>query len=228
MKAVLIMTNDVYIDIQNISYQYPGRKERAVNNISLQIFRGEKVAITGLNGSGKSTLAKLIMGLLKANGGCITVDDKRVEDYSLSEIGEKLGYIFPNPNRMFFNTSVYREIAYGLRWRGFGKEEAEAVCSHYLQYFDLWNIKDALPFNLSEGQKQLVAILSILVLKPDFLILDEPTKNIDNYRKKNLQLVLQNIWEKGTGLVIISHDQEFTKRMGGRQVHMAKGELSLE
>ncbi len=214
-----------FISLQGVSYTYSGRKEPAVRNISLNFGQVEKIAITGLNGSGKSTLAKLILGLLKPQNGEIILDGRPVGKYSLVEVGEKLGYVLQNPSQMMFNTSVYNEIAFGLKWRGKSKNEVHHLCKRYLDLFDLWDLRGELPFNLSEGQKQLVALSAVLALQPRYLILDEPTKSIDTFRKKKLKDILQEIWRQGTGIMVISHDIEFVAGFNGRRIHMAQGEV---
>ena len=214
-----------FIKIHKASYTYRGRKEAAVKNISLNIDQTEKIAVTGLNGSGKSTLAKLILGLLKPQGGEIILDNRPVGKYSLAGIGEKIGYVLQNPSQMLFNTSVYNEIAFGLKWKGKSKKETDSLCKRYLDLFELWELKDELPFNLSEGQKQLVALSAVLALQPRYLILDEPTKSIDTFRKRRLRDILQGIWRRGTGIMVISHDNEFIADFAGRRIHMAGGEV---
>lgn len=214
-----------FISLRQVSYTYNGRKEAAVKDVSLDFARGEKVAITGLNGSGKSTLAKLMLGLLKAQKGEIYLDGRPVAKYSLAEVGEKIGYVLQNPSQMLFNTSVYNEVAFGLKWKGKSKDEVYRTCKSYLEYFNLWPLREEFPFNLSEGQKQLVALTAILALQPGYLILDEPTKSIDTLRKKKLLDILQDIWRQGTGIMVISHDAEFIARFGGRRVHLEKGEV---
>lgn len=214
-----------YIVLDAVSYTYRGQKQAAVKNVSFSLEQTEKVLLTGLNGSGKSTLARLITGLLKPQQGTVFLDDRPVSDYSLPEVGQKLGFVLPNPVQMFFNSSVYNEIAFGLKWRGKSQPETERLCRDYLGHFDLWEHRDQLPFNLSEGQKQLVAITAVLALQPCYLILDEPTRSIDPYRKKRLLEVLQEIWSRGTGLLIITHDREFMAGLKGRRIHMAGGEV---
>lgn len=214
-----------YISLENVSYTYNERKYPAVNNVTLDIYEGEKVAIMGDNGSGKSTLAKLILGLLKCQKGKVLLDGKAIDTYNLPQVGERLGYISSNPNQMLFNTSVYNEISFGLKWKGKSREETQEYCEQFLKYFKIWHLRNEVPFNLSEGQKQLIAIIAVLVLQPPMLILDEPTKSIDNAQKKNLQLILQEIWSKGTGLIVISHDRDFISYFNGRNIHMVKGKV---
>jgi energy-coupling factor transporter ATP-binding protein EcfA2 len=214
-----------FISLQEVSYTYNGRKEAAVKNISLNIEEGEKISLTGLNGSGKSTLARLMLGLLKPQAGKIVLDGLPLGKYSLVKIGEKVGYVVQNPSQMLFNTSVFNEIAFGLKWKGKRKDEVYHLCKKYLEFFELWHLRDKLPFNLSEGQKQLVVICAVLALQPRYLILDEPTKSIDTFRKKRLKDILQEIWSLGTGIMVISHDMDFLADFDGRRIHMVKGEV---
>ena len=214
-----------FISLQGVSYTYDGRRDPAVKDVSLGFARGEKIAVTGLNGSGKSTLAKLILGLLKPRAGAVFLDGRPVGKYSLVEVGERLGYVLQSPGRMLFNTSVYNEIAFGLRWRGKSRSEVDCLCRRYLALFDLWKLREELPFNLSEGQKQLVAISAVLALQPRYLILDEPTKSIDPFRKQRLKEILQEIWRRGTGIMVISHDTGFVAGFNGRNIHMSRGEV---
>ncbi|NMB40764.1 MAG: ABC transporter ATP-binding protein [Firmicutes bacterium] len=214
-----------FISLHKVSYTYMGRQKAAVREISLKLDQAEKIAVTGLNGSGKSTLAKLILGLLKPQSGNITLDGRPVGKYSLVEIGEKIGYVLQNPNQMLFNTSVYNEVAFGLKWKGKSKKEIDYLCKKYLDLFELWDLRAELPFNLSEGQKQLVALSAVLALQPRFLILDEPTKSIDTFRKGRLKDILQEIWRRGTGIMVISHDHDFIAKFDDRRIHMAGGEV---
>lgn len=217
-----------YILLENVSFTYTRSEKIALKNISLSIEKGEKIAITGLNGSGKSTLSKLITGLLKGYDGKINLDGKDIKEYSLSQIGKKLGYVYQNPNQMLFNKTVYDEIAFGLRWQGKKEKEVELLCEKYLNDFELNHLKDKNPFLLSEGQKQLVVLSSILALKPEYLILDEPTKSIDQYRRRILKDILLDLWSSGTGIIVISHDERFIEGLDDRKMRMEKGEIVFD
>ena len=215
-----------FIKLENVSYTYSGRMQPAVNDVSLALDKGEMAAITGLNGSGKSTLARLILGLLKAKPGKVYLDNRPINSYTLPDVGEKIGYVLQNPNQMLFNTSVYNEVAFGLRWKGLRGNELEKRCFEYLNLFELWPLRDILPFNLSEGHKQMVAISAVLALQPSCLILDEPTKSIDASRKKILTDALCDIGRQGTGVIVISHDRNFVEALGGREINMDKGKIT--
>lgn len=214
-----------YIVIEDISYTYPGKSEPAVKNVSLLIRKGEKVSITGLNGSGKSTLVKVILGFLKPQRGKVYLDKKPLKEYNLQEIGSKLGFVSQRPEQMIFNTCVYDEVAFGLNWRNFSRDKINKICKYYLEYFNLLEYSDQIPLSLSEGQKQLVVISAIMALNPQFIIFDEPTKSIDIARRKNLVELMKKVWRDGTGMIVVSHDKEFVKSLGTRNIRMHKGEV---
>jgi len=213
------------VSLDSVSFTYEGKTVPAVDNVSLTIYPGESVSIVGLNGSGKSTLARLMVGLLKPQKGTVLLSGKPIGGYTLPEIGSKLGFVYQNPSLMLFNTSVYKEMAFGLKWKGIKGDELKQICQKYLSFFDLWDLRDELPFNLSQGQKQIMVLSSILALEPECLILDEPTKNIDIFRKHKLKRLLMDIHSRGTGLVIITHDYDFADGLCERRIHMANGRI---
>lgn len=105
------------------------------------------------------------------------------------------------------------------------KVEIQKICYKYLTYFDIWELRNEIPFNLSQGEKQLVVLSSILALEPKCLILDEPTKNIDTYRKNKLKELLKSIRAKGKPLIIITHDYDFAEGLYDTKIHMADGRI---
>jgi len=214
-----------FFELDKVSYTYSGRAEPAVADITLSLAKGELAAITGLNGSGKSTLTRLMLGLLKPQSGRLSLEGKPISSYSLAAVGEKIGYVLQNPNQMLFNTSVFNEVAFGLRWKGIKGSDLKERCHHYLDLFNLWSLRDQFPFNLSEGQKQMVAISAVLALHPSCLILDEPTKSIDSYRKDILVEVLAAVNTLGTGVIVVSHDRPFVEALGGREIKMVRGKV---
>ncbi len=214
-----------FFELDKVSYTYSGRAEPAVADITLSLAKGELAAITGLNGSGKSTLTRLMLGLLKPQSGRLSLEGKPISSYSLAAAGEKIGYVLQNPNQMLFNTSVFNEVAFGLRWKGIKGSDLKERCHHYLDLFNLWSLRDQFPFNLSEGQKQMVAISAVLALNPSCLILDEPTKSIDSYRKDILVEVLAAVNTLGTGVIVVSHDRPFVEALGGREIKMVRGKV---
>ncbi len=215
-----------FLHLDSVSYRYPGRSEYAVKETSLQLDRGEVVSLTGLNGSGKSTLARLILGLLHPQSGHVYVEGRPIGSMPLPERGRKLGYILQNPGQMLFTDSVYNEVAFGLRWQGLKGEALARACRESLKLFQLWDLRNSMPLLLSEGQKQLVAICAVMALKPPFLILDEPAKSIDSFRKALLAGILQKINRQGTGILLISHERSIIEALDGKEIRMHKGVIT--
>ncbi|HJO94668.1 MAG TPA: ABC transporter ATP-binding protein [Victivallales bacterium] len=214
-----------YITINHVYYKYCSAEDYAVKDISINISKGELLLITGGNGSGKSTLLKLIMKAVKPESGNINLEGKSLNSYSINEIGQKIGFVFQNPNHMIFNTTVYNEFAFGLKQIKKSSTEIDKLAEYYLKKFDLYHLSNSNPFNLSEGQKQLLIISAVLAMKPDFLILDEPTTGIDKNHKQILIEILNTIHSDGTGIIIISHDNKLINELNGREIFMQQGKI---
>jgi energy-coupling factor transporter ATP-binding protein EcfA2 len=214
-----------YIEINKVYYKYRNAVDYAVKNISITVSKGELILITGGNGSGKSTLLKLIMKAIKPASGVVHLDGKNINSYSITEIGRKIGFVFQNPNHMIFNTTVYDEFVFGLKQIKKSIDEIDELAEYYLHKFDLYRLRNRNPFNISEGQKQLLVISSVLAMQPDFLILDEPTTGIDSTHKHTLINMFNEIHSNGTGIIIISHDNKLINELDGREIFMSQGEI---
>ncbi len=213
-----------YIILKNVDFSYiKGRK--IIKNISLQLSKNDFTAIVGPNGSGKTTLGKIIMGILKVQKGKIYINNKDIEEISLGDMGKLIGYLFQNPDKQIFASSVYDELAFPLKIQGEREEVVRRKTQAILNTFQLSHLLDSFPFNLSQGEKQRLALASILLRNPQFLILDEPTTGLDIERKRLLSILLDNIRKRGIGIVMISHDRDFIRKHGTRIIKMAGGEV---
>lgn len=214
-----------YIDFKEACYCYP-KGSFAVKNISLQFFQDEFTAVTGCNGSGKTTLGKLASGIFKPDRGEVIIDGRSSKLMTLGEIGKKIGYLFQNPDRQIFTSSVYSEIAFTLELKGYTAEEISERTLKMLEVFNMLHLKDSIPFKLSRGEKQRLALAAMLVNDPGFLILDEPTTGLDIERKKILSGIIDKLRDKGIGMLVISHDENFISRHGARIIRMHEGEIT--
>lgn len=210
--------------VKNLTFSYP-KGEPVLRGITSVIHEGETVALLGPNGSGKTTLGKVLMGILKPCAGQVLLAGRSVSDYTLGEMGAKVGYIFQNPEKQIFTSSVREEISFGLRYRGHTQEEIERRVKEMLDYFELSHRAGAFPFNLSQGEKQRLAIAAILALEPAFVIFDEPTTGLDMRRKEKLAMLLVKIRERGTGYILISHDRTFSISYTERCFNIREGKL---
>ncbi len=181
------------LTLSGVSFTYPGASKPAVENLSATVESGRWVALLGANGSGKSTLARLMAGLLSPTEGSVTLDGQ-----SLRPEWNGIGIIFQNPDEGLFNPTVEREIAWGLENIATPPAEMEVRVSGVLERFGLQILANREPFTLSDGQKQLTALASILVMNPPLLIFDEPTAYLDPWWKRRLLVtVRESCGERG-------------------------------
>lgn len=213
-----------YIEAKNIVFGYPRRK-KVINDISLNIFKEDITAITGHNGGGKTTVGKLLAGILKPISGDILICGNNTKKLSLGQIGNKIGYLFQNPSRQIFTSTVSEELLFINKLKDKNVKESYDEMERLLDFFDLSSKKDEITFNLSYGEKQRLALAAILMNKPEFLILDEPTTGLDKIRKDKLSKYLIKITADGVGMIIISHDFDFVKIHATRRIEMARGEI---
>lgn len=213
-----------YIEANNISFRYP-KKEKIIEDISLSILKEDITAIIGHNGGGKTTLGKLLAGILKPLNGDVLICGSSTKELTLGQIGQKIGYLFQNPSRQIFTSTVKEELLFVNRLKGISMDEAQRDMEELLEFFDLYSKKDEVTFNLSYGEKQRLALAAILINKPEFLILDEPTTGLDRHRKDRLSKYLIKLMDSGVGMIIISHDFDFVKTHASRRIEIARGEI---
>lgn len=180
------------ITAKSVHFTYDNGKQ-ALKGLELEVFQNEIIGIMGENGGGKSTLLKNISGLLKPSKGTLRVSGK-------------VGYLSQNPNDYLFNDTVYEELKYTLDQN---KIKDLSIIDRILKDLDIYKYKDKNPRDLSGGERQRVALASILVIEPDILILDEPTRGLDRELKNKLGEIILQIKNKGKTIIIVTHDVEF-------------------
>src|SRR3954470_10633459 len=167
------------VQIENISYQYEGQSSYALENVSLDIFEGEWLAIVGHNGSGKSTLAKLLNGLQFPQKGTINIRGISLSEETVWEIRKQVGMVFQNPDNQFVGATVQDDVAFALENNGIPFEEMVERVEESLVKVKMKDFMNSEPHHLSGGQKQRVAIAGAIALKPKILLLDEATSMLD-------------------------------------------------
>lgn len=210
------------IEIEKISYEYP-RGRKVFENFSLELNKSETTVLTGKNGCGKTTLTKLIMGIFKPSFGEIKLFGQSTKEMSLGAIGEIIGYVFQYPERQLFGTTVMEELTFPLLFKGYNKEETIDKAEEMIKIFDLEKVKNSYPFLLSYGEKRRLAIASVLMVGPKYLILDEPTSSLDKERIEKLSQVLENLKKRNIGILIISHNKDFIERHKDRIIALEGG-----
>ena len=209
------------IKVENVSFSYD-KKNTVISNINFAINDGETVGIIGANGAGKSTILKLLVGLESNNQGKIIIGDLKVEKNNLTQIRQNVGYVFQDPDNQLFMTTVYEDVAFAPKNYKFSAEEVQKRTIKSLQRIGIEELKDKPIYQLSGGQKKLVAIATVLSMEPDILIFDEPTIALDRRRFINLVQTLQ-----GTK-IIASHDLDLIYDTCDKVILIANGKIVVE
>ncbi|MCH4888098.1 ABC transporter ATP-binding protein [Acidaminobacter sp. JC074] len=206
------------LKFENISFKY--RKKDIINDLNLTLDGKKCTALVGPNGSGKTTIGKLLMGILKPEGGCIYYDDLDISNNNLSYLGGRIGYLFQNPAKQIFAVTVRDDLGFPLRMNGEKEEIIHKKIDSMTDLFHLEKIIDSKCHLLSQGEKQRVALASIFMREPEYLILDEPTTSLDQVRKEMLGQSLKKVKEKGVGILLISHDKKFVESYADEIIEM--------
>ncbi|MBC8204641.1 ATP-binding cassette domain-containing protein [bacterium] len=187
------------ISLKKVKYSYSGRL--AVEDVSIHFASDERAAVMGANGSGKSTLALLIKGLLTPDEGNILIDGLPTGEINPG----KIGFVFQNPENQLVGATVEREIAFGLENAGMERRKMIKRVDEILEQFGLERYRKHPPHKLSGGQKQMLALAAVMVLQPQWLILDEPSSLLDSAAKSDFLHLIFNIHPK-TGIIFITQD----------------------
>jgi energy-coupling factor transport system ATP-binding protein len=216
------------VSLRGVSFQYDEQEHYALNNVSLEIYEGEWLAIVGHNGSGKSTMAKLLNGLQFPQKGEITVCGMKLTDETIWDIRSKLGMVFQNPDNQFVGTTVQDDVAFGLENNGIAREEMIQRVEDSLKKVKMDRFLNQEPHHLSGGQKQRVAIAGVLALRPSIIILDEATSMLDPRGREEVLEIVRNLKEEKLLTVIsITHDLEEAAK-ANRIIVLNKGEVYRE
>lgn len=215
------------IEIDKLWHTYP-EGPTALKNVSLRICQGEFVAIMGRNASGKTTLVKHINGLLKPTKGKVRVTGIDTQRATIAELARKVGFIFQNPNDHIFADTVEEEIVYILKNLGFDGAEIAVRVDETLEMFGLKEYRKQYPRSLSGGERQRVAVASVLVARPEVLILDEPTRGMEYRLKSELMRFLSGYSEKGNTVVLVTHDVETVAEYADRVILLSEGRVVVD
>ena len=225
--------SSIILDKVNYSYsEGTAYQIQALKDINLKIEEGQCIGIIGHTGSGKSTLTQLLNGLLRATSGHIYVDGEDIydEDYDMKKLRNKVGLVFQYPDHQLFETTNFEDVCFGPKNQGLDRKEVELRAFEALQNVgfpeDLYYQP---PFDLSGGQKRRVAIAGVLAMKPQVLILDEPTAGLDPAgRDEILGLVTKMHKELGITIILVSHSMEDVAEYVERLIVMNQGEVMYD
>jgi len=214
-EAVTMARQEVLLQVQDLDFTYEGG-HHALRRIHAAVHKGEMLSIVGTNGAGKSTFSKVICGFEKPQGGMMLLNGIDLQELSIKERADHIGYVMQNPNQMISKTQIFDEVALGLRNRGVPEEEIRPRVEETLKICGLYPFRNWPVSALSYGQKKRVTIASILVLKPEMILLDEPTAGQDLRHYTEIMDFLAELNRQGITVVLITHDMhlmlEYTPR----------------
>jgi len=212
------------IEVKNLNFSYK-ENIKVIDDVSFQIKKGEFVSILGHNGSGKSTLAKLLVGLLKADSGTITIDGQVLTEKDVDEIRKQIGIVFQNPDNQFVGVTVIDDIAFGMENRQFKRETMLELVNRYAKKVRMDKFLNYNPENLSGGEKQRVAIAGVLAINPEIIIFDEATSMLD---PKGVNEVTEIVWQLKRNKTIISITHNLSETIKADRIFvMNEGKIIL-
>ena len=215
---------EVMLRAEGVDFTYDGG-HHALRGIDCTICKGEMLAIVGTNGAGKSTFSKVVCGFEKPQGGLMELNGTDLSTLSIKERADHIGYVMQNPNQMISKTGIFDEVALGLRNRGVPEEEIRPRVEETLKICGLYPFRNWPISALSYGQKKRVTIASILVLKPEMILLDEPTAGQDLKHYTEIMDFLAELNEQGITVVLITHDMHLMLEYTPRAVVFHEGRV---
>lgn len=214
------------LELKNVCFKYDAEKPYTVENINFSINRGEMVSIVGTNGAGKSTIASLICGFYRQNEGQIFVNGEEISSLSIKQRGEKIGFVMQNQNQMISKSIIFDEVALGLKVRNVPKDEIKERVNNALKICGMYPYRNWPVSAISFGQKKRVTIASILVMKPEIIILDEPTAGQDYAHYTEIMEFLRKLnREQNLTILMITHDMHLMLEYTDRAVVVSDGHI---
>ncbi len=217
---------ETHIETKNLSFTYPDGT-KALKNVNLQIKKGEKIAIMGPNGAGKSTLFSHFNGLTEPTSGHVEVDGEKIifDREELLKVRQKVGIVFQNPNDQLFAPTVKEDVAFGPMNLGLDYDEVKNRITEALEMVGMSGFEDKTPHHLSGGQQKRVAIAGIIAMRPEIMILDEPTAGLDPEGVDKVLNILNKLNDEGMSIVVSSHDIEMINHFADRIFVLYDGEI---
>ena len=217
---------ETLIEVEGLTHRYPNDVV-ALEAVDLEVRQGEFLAILGQNGSGKTTLVKHFNGLLKPTEGEVRVGGVETVKQGIRRLGERVGYVFQNPDHQIFSDTVFDEVAFGPKIREMEEDEIGERVSEALAAVGMEGRGDEDPFSLTKGERQRVAVASVLAVQPEILILDEPTTGLDYAEQKRMMGLVRDLNEAGSTIIIVTHTMWVVAEYAHRVAVVRDGRVTL-
>jgi energy-coupling factor transporter ATP-binding protein EcfA2 len=222
------------IEVKDLFYTYPNFTEPFLKEVNLTIDKGELVLLTGPSGCGKTTLCRCLVGLIphfyggEVNGE-VVVSNLPVKEHAISELAQHVGFVFQNPENQLFALSVEKDVAFGLENLGMPRNEMRKNVDWAMDLMGISNLRESAPFELSGGQQQRVAIASVLAMKPEVMILDEPTSFLDPVTARKLFEIVRSLNRAlDLTVVLVEHRLSLLSSYVSRIVVMDEGRVKMD
>ncbi|MCS7116458.1 MAG: ATP-binding cassette domain-containing protein [Nitrososphaerota archaeon] len=222
------------ISIKDYSFTYAGSSKPALTDVNLDVGEGEMVIIAGPSGCGKSTLLRSLIGLIPhmysgIRSGSVIVDGLDVSQTPISELAKRIGFVFQNPENQIFMFSVERDVAFGLENLQLPRDEIQERVRWACELLGITDLMERAPYELSDGQKQRVALAGVIAMKPRILILDEPTSLLDPYTARELIDLVKKLHDTlEITVLIVEHRLDLLLNVASRIVVMNEGRIILD
>jgi len=222
------VTGEPIIEVENVSFQYP-TGVLAVRDVSVKFYKEDFVGIIGQNGSGKTTLVKLLNGLLKPTKGNVKVFGLNSRESPIHDLIRHVGYVFQDPDSQLFSKTVYQELSFGLKNLRVPREQWESRINSVAKMLLIDSLLKEAPYSLSRGDRQRVAIASVLVMDPQVVVVDEPTTGQDPRKRREIMELMKVLHEKhGKTIIFITHDMDLVAEYAKRCIVMKDGRIVLD
>jgi len=215
------------IEAEGLTHRYPNGVV-ALQGVDLTVRKGEFLAILGQNGSGKTTLVKHFDGLLKPTEGTVRVGEDETTEQGLRQLGQGVGYVFQNPDHQIFSDTVHDEVAFGPKVRDMDGGEIQERIEEALAAVGMEGRGDEDPSGLTRGERQRVAVASVLAVRPEVLILDEPTTGLDYAGQRSMMDLVKSLNEAGSTIIAVTHTMWLVAEYAHRAVVVKDGKIALQ
>ncbi|MEA4811333.1 MAG: energy-coupling factor transporter ATPase [Anaerolineaceae bacterium] len=224
-----IKTQEKVAEVKNLSFKYPSSKGMILKDINFDIYKGEFLAIIGHNGSGKTTIMKNLLGILHPSSGDVVINGHNTRDTEISKLILDIGYVFQNPDNQLFCNTVREEIEFGLKNNHFEAEKIKELTDRAISIVGLEEKQGDHPFSLSRGERQRLAVATMLVSNPKIILLDEPTTGLDERDLMGILELMEELIEFHNGtLIMVTHDMEVVSEYATRVLVVEGGQIVMD